>query len=484
MRETGREGNGSFTENLFHRLPPTAVSMPRLRRSQRNNMQVKIPEVEPKKELGEDQEEQEDEAEVNMQMQEQERDNSGNSEENSNSVSENDAIDAAAFPANGDESKNSSTPVENGNSDEGIRAAESVGKGGETPASKKRLRKVDRGEKINSPAESFSSRGESLDVRSASTMEEGSSRKKAKTDALPEIPKLSPAPSANTEGRVDVREVLADVTEFDESANTLNRIFGSESDRLRKLRMKYEDLRDMRITKPEKLLEEARKAHENDRALATDTIAAYKARTKNLQLQLKNKSGGRSFVTMEDDIEARIQKIRDDAQADAKAALARSNQKHERELSKLKRELKQTIAERDQAKVTVRTLRKENAAKTAKNSHTVDASASDAEIERLRCTVKYYEMLTGMHLKLREVDMGLRGGVICMAKTNENHKSVEFELDLVESEDGSGHEEWEYTPGANIEILPEHLQEEIEFPKNMAPVFVTQLVSSLFSSSA
>ena len=74
---------------------------------------------------------------------------------------------------------------------------------------------------------------------------------------------------------------------------------------------------------------------------------------------------------------------------------------------------------------------------------------------------------------------GSQGGLNCTAVNKETKKVVQFELEMDDDVEEGEEAEWDYTPGAHADLLPEYLREEISFPLSAAPKFVTRLVDAL-----
>ena len=82
-------------------------------------------------------------------------------------------------------------------------------------------------------------------------------------------------------------------------------------------------------------------------------------------------------------------------------------------------------------------------------------------------------------LVMQNWEDGSQGGLNCTAVNKETKKVVQFELEMDDDVEEGEEAEWDYTPGAHADLLPEYLREEISFPLSAAPKFVTRLVDAL-----
>jgi hypothetical protein len=105
------------------------------------------------------------------------------------------------------------------------------------------------------------------------------------------------------------------------------------------------------------------------------------------------------------------------------------------------------------------------AARLEKNAdETKNVNISDAQSKVL----KFYELMTSMSVKEEN------GGMVCTLKNRIKRKATRF---MIRNIDG---ENLDYIPRGNIDFLPEYLQSEITFEKDMSPILLADALQALF----
>lgn len=91
--------------------------------------------------------------------------------------------------------------------------------------------------------------------------------------------------------------------------------------------------------------------------------------------------------------------------------------------------------------------------------------------------ISFYEQMTCMSVKVGDDDKGECSNYICTIKNKQRRVASRFAI-AVDDKAKSG--SLKYTPGANIHVLPDYLQNTIEFEAGMAPVLLGDVLNSMF----
>lgn len=112
------------------------------------------------------------------------------------------------------------------------------------------------------------------------------------------------------------------------------------------------------------------------------------------------------------------------------------------------------------------------------SSNTNEANKEYKELENVvqnqKNLLEFYELLTGA--SIRQSSQSKDGTMVCTLKNTLERKATRFTL----SPASNG--ELDFTPEANIEMLPDFLQGEIQFAKEMAPAMFANALSQLYDS--
>ena len=133
-----------------------------------------------------------------------------------------------------------------------------------------------------------------------------------------------------------------------------------------------------------------------------------------------------------------------------------------------KREYIRLKSATDELEAEVKELR--GAAKS-ENSSAVGNSLSSAEHERLQNVCKFYQELTALRVEIKE-DKG-----VCTATNKLRRKAVRFEIEFCQGKDGESC--FRYTPTANVKLLPKSLSESKVFKHHDAQRLLSRLWESL-----
>ena len=99
-----------------------------------------------------------------------------------------------------------------------------------------------------------------------------------------------------------------------------------------------------------------------------------------------------------------------------------------------------------------------------------------AKLESQRKVLRMYEIMTAMTV----VESDKRDGVmLCTAKNHMRRILTRFSIEMPSAEDGE-QTEVQYAPLANINLLPDYLQNKITCEKPMVPVMLGDILQSLF----
>ena len=301
---------------------------------------------------------------------------------------------------------------------------------------------------------------------SANTKKRTTSSSSSSSNKKSKRSRRSRSPASTTElynaetGRIDTTIVndrtAALLTAQSERFDTLDENLSREE-----LQTRYEELRDLRITASEKILKEAVAAHQKESEAMQGLMATYKRRAAELQTQIE---------AVEQSKEVAIQ---EEVNVQVAEAAATAEQKFNTIVTSMKTEFKRERA----------TLVAAAEAGTGHGSGGSGSSSSstavDVEQGYFKSVARSYEELTGLRIVMKDWEEGSVGGLQCTAINKETKKVVQFELELDSDVEEGEENEWDYTPGAHAELLPDYLREEISFPASAAAKFCTRLVDAL-----
>ena len=94
------------------------------------------------------------------------------------------------------------------------------------------------------------------------------------------------------------------------------------------------------------------------------------------------------------------------------------------------------------------------------------------KLEAQRKLLRFLELMTSMTVK----DEG-HGSMVCTLKNRVKRNVTRFQIK------DNGGDEVQYIPKANISLLPEYLQSELSFERNMAPVLLADALQALYDDS-
>ena len=228
------------------------------------------------------------------------------------------------------------------------------------------------------------------------------------------------------------------------------------------LQERYEQIRDLRVTGPEKLLKNAISAHKKESDSQQSLVENYKRRAAELQTQLDTLEQQKQHA-INSEVEVRVEEATEEVEL-------RMNETINTMQSEFKKERATLIAAAQQSNSNERRFIFFN------NNEQNDT----VQLGYFKSVAKAYEDLTGVLVVMENWEEGAVGGLQCTAENKETKKKVQFGLELDNDVEEGEDLEWDYTPGANAEVLPKYLQEEISFPASAAPKFVTRLVDALY----
>ena len=230
------------------------------------------------------------------------------------------------------------------------------------------------------------------------------------------------------------------------------------------LQERYEQIRDLRVTGPEKLLKNAISAHKKESDSQQSLVENYKRRAAELQTQLDTLEQQKQHA-INSEVEVRVEEATEEVEL-------RMNETINTMQSEFKKERATLIAAAQQSNSNERRFIFFN------NNEQNDT----VQLGYFKSVAKAYEDLTGVLVVMENWEEGAVGGLQCTAENKETKKKVQFGLELDNDVEEGEDLEWDYTPGANAEVLPKYLQEEISFPASAAPKFVTRLVDALYKN--
>ena len=220
--------------------------------------------------------------------------------------------------------------------------------------------------------------------------------------------------------------------------------------KLNHLQRKYMDLKSIRYTEPERLLNNLQEKYSERDRLQTDQIETWAARTSELKARLQRLEGHGEFVAETNNVEQLKSKV-----------------------GKLRGRLAKVEQERDAV------LNSLNAQHVGSNSKNVDlgsfgrhGSASGDKKVNL-----FYKLLTSLSLEVKPNSGNM---FVCKGISKATNQEVAFEIGLVDAE--SGGNEMVYSPISNAQCLPPHFREDISFEQTVAPLFFSQIASALLQS--
>ena len=243
------------------------------------------------------------------------------------------------------------------------------------------------------------------------------------------------------------------------------------------LQERYEQIRDLRVTGPEKLLKNAISAHKKESDSQQSLVENYKRRAAELQTQLDTLEQQKQHAIIPyvqrqyckmysySEVEARVEEATEEVEL-------RMNETINTMQSEFKKERATLIAAAQQSNSNERRFIFFN------NNEQNDT----VQLGYFKSVAKAYEDLTGVLVVMENWEEGAVGGLQCTAENKETKIKVQFGLELDNDVEEGEDLEWDYTPGANAEVLPKYLQEEISFPASAAPKFVTRLVDALYKN--
>eukprot|EP00505_MAST-04D_sp_SCG-Rhode-Island_P000530 Stramenopile-MAST_4_protein_530 len=233
--------------------------------------------------------------------------------------------------------------------------------------------------------------------------------------------------------------------------SSLNNVASLEN-KLSHLQKKYKDLKSIRYTEPERLLNNLQAKYEERSKLQIDQIETWAARATELKARMQQLEGHGDDHEQTNNVEQLKVKVR-----------------------KLRDRLSKAEQERDSV---LNTLNAQSHVVVSDNSGALgsfighmgrpDAADNSKKIN------KFFETLTSLSL---EVHPSVPKMFVCSGKSVSKNVEIRFELGVVQ--DGDGVDEILYTPVQNTQLLAPHLQEEISFEPNFAPVFLGQIMQNI-----
>jgi len=230
------------------------------------------------------------------------------------------------------------------------------------------------------------------------------------------------------------------------------------------LQTRYQDLRDLRVTAAEKLLKDVLSAHKKESEAQQGLVENYKRRATDLQGRLDTLEQQKQNM-IKDEVELRVEEVTEEVEARMNATVAALQAEFKKERATLTAAAKGGV----------------NSHSSTHTSTTTGGTEQDVEHGYFKSVAKAYEDLTGLRIVMENWEDGAAGGLQCTAVNKETQKLVQFSLELDDDVEEGEEIEWDYTPGAHMNVLPAYLHEEISFPTSAAPKFVTRLVDALCS---
>jgi hypothetical protein len=90
------------------------------------------------------------------------------------------------------------------------------------------------------------------------------------------------------------------------------------------------------------------------------------------------------------------------------------------------------------------------------------------KVESQRKLLSFFELMTSMTVTEEQ------GTMVCTLKNRVKRKALRFSIK------DSGIDDLDYVPKANIDVLPEYMQSELTFERNMAPVLLADALQALY----
>jgi hypothetical protein len=92
--------------------------------------------------------------------------------------------------------------------------------------------------------------------------------------------------------------------------------------------------------------------------------------------------------------------------------------------------------------------------------------------------VSFYEQMTCMSVKVKDDDKCDYSNYVCTIKNKQRRVASRFVIAVDDT--SKNNVSLKYTPGANIQVLPDYLHNTIEFEAGMAPVLLGDVLNSMF----
>ena len=236
--------------------------------------------------------------------------------------------------------------------------------------------------------------------------------------------------------------------------SSLNNVASLEN-KLSHLQKKYKDLKSIRYTEPERLLNNLQAKYEERSKLQTDQIETWAARATELKARMQQLEGHGDDHEQTNNVEhlkVKVRKLRD--------RLSKVEQERDSVLNTLKAQSDVGVSENS----------------GALGSFVGNIGRPDTPNHSKKVN-KFFEILTSLSL---EVHPSVPNMFVCSGRSASKNVEIRFELGVVQDEDGV--DEILYTPILNTQLLAPHLQEEISFEPSFAPVFLGQIVQNIRSS--
>ena len=218
--------------------------------------------------------------------------------------------------------------------------------------------------------------------------------------------------------------------------------------KLNHLQKKYKDLKAIRYTEPERLLNNLQEKYNERDQLQTDQIETWAARTSELKARLQKLEGHGEHFGDSNNVEQLKVKI-----------------------NKLRERLTKVEEERD-AVLNSLSAQSSNSESVGLGSFGVNGSVSSE-----KKIVAFYKLLTSLSLEAKPKSNNM---FTCKGISLATNQEVIFEIGLVNGNNGT--KEMVYSPILNSQCLPPHFRDDISFELKVAPLFFSQIATALLQS--
>ena len=235
----------------------------------------------------------------------------------------------------------------------------------------------------------------------------------------------------------------------DSSLSNVSGGSGALSSKYNQLQKKYKDLKNLRYTEPERILNSLKEKYEQRESNYKERIETWAARASELKARLQHLEGHGEDYTETNNVEQLKVKIK-----------------------KLSSRLSKVEKERDDVLNTLNAQSHEfngsnNSSSNSNNlgglnslfRNTTSFATQNKLQEFSRKIINMYQTLTSVSINYQENSQAF----ICKGVDAKTNDIVKFELSVGISEEDSNEMVMSYVPLQNVQSLPEHFQDEIEF---------------------